>query len=89
MKRVERLMDFNEPIKEAYFPKMDSQVASRSWPARVANQKLSNLKRDVDQIQVDLDQMNRWRDRIFDAINSGVVRGVSEILNLNCYSVKI
>lgn len=77
MKRTERLMDFDQPIKEAYFPKMDSLVASRSWPSRVANQRLSNLKREVDQIVVDLDDMKRWRDRIFDAINSGFVRGVS------------
>lgn len=80
MKRVERLIDFDQPIKEAYFPKLDSLVASRSWPARVANQTLSNLRREVDQIVVDIDDMKRWRDRIFEAINSGFVRGVSTVL---------
>lgn len=79
MNRVERFMDFDQPIKEAYFPKMDSLVASRSWPARVANQKLSNLRREVDQITLDIDELKRWRDRIFDAINSGTVRLVSHL----------
>lgn len=67
-------MDFDEPIKEAYFPKMDSLVASRSWPSRVANQKLNNLRREVDQITIDIDELKRWRDRIFDAISTGTVR---------------
>ncbi|CAH1106365.1 unnamed protein product [Psylliodes chrysocephalus] len=74
MKRVERFIDWRQPIAEAYFPKLDSLVASRSWPARVANQKLSNLRREVDQITTDIDDMERWRDRIFNAISSGVAR---------------
>ncbi|CAH1163694.1 unnamed protein product [Phaedon cochleariae] len=74
MKRVERFIDWTSEISEAYFPKLDSLVASRSWPARVANQKLSNLRRETDQITIDLDDMVRWRDRIYAAINSGVVR---------------
>lgn len=77
MKRVDRFIDWNQPIKEAYFPKLDSLVASRSWPARVANQRLSNLKRESDQVVVDIDDLVRWRDRIFDAIHSGVAQGVS------------
>ncbi|CAH1106364.1 unnamed protein product [Psylliodes chrysocephalus] len=74
MKRVERFIDWRQPIAEAYFPKLDSLVASRSWPARVANQRLSNLRREVDQISTDIDEMERWRDRIFNAISSGVAR---------------
>ncbi|XP_023012803.2 phenoloxidase 1 [Leptinotarsa decemlineata] len=74
LKRVERFIDFRGEIPEAYFPKLDSLVASRSWPARVANQKLSNLKRESDQIQIDLDDLQRWRDNIVAAINSGFVR---------------
>lgn len=67
-------MDFDEPIQEAYFPKMDSLVASRPWPSRVANQRLNNLRREVDQITLDIDELKRWRDRIFDAISTGTVR---------------
>ncbi|CAH0557366.1 unnamed protein product [Brassicogethes aeneus] len=74
LKRVERYIDWHAPIKEAYFPKLDSLVASRAYPARVADQKISNLRRNVDQITVDVDDMIRWRDRIFEAIHSGFVR---------------
>lgn len=76
MRRVERLTSLKEPIKEAYFPKLDSLVASRSYPARVANQAPSNLNREVDQIQQDIDDMERWRDRIFAAIHQGYVENV-------------
>ncbi|CAG9825512.1 unnamed protein product [Phaedon cochleariae] len=74
MKRVERFTNFEEPIQEAYFPKLDSIVASRTWPARVANMRLRNLRREADQITLDVDEMRRWRDRIFEAIHSGVIR---------------
>ncbi|KAJ8948073.1 hypothetical protein NQ318_008424 [Aromia moschata] len=74
MKRAERFIDWRSEIKEAYFPKLDSLVASRFWPARMENQKLSNLRREVDQINIDIDELERWNDRIFEAINSGVVR---------------
>ncbi|XP_050510955.1 phenoloxidase 1-like [Diabrotica virgifera virgifera] len=74
LQRVERFIDWRKAIPEAYFPKLDSLVSSRSWPARVANQKLSNLRRETDQITQDIDDLERWRDRIFDAIHSGNAR---------------
>lgn len=77
MKRVERLIDWDSPIKEAYFPKLDSLVASRSWPARVTGQKIQNLKREVDGIVLDIDHMKRWKDRIYEAIHSGQIVDVS------------
>uniref|UniRef100_A0A6P7FJQ8 Phenoloxidase 1-like n=1 Tax=Diabrotica virgifera virgifera TaxID=50390 RepID=A0A6P7FJQ8_DIAVI len=74
MKRTERFINWRQPIKEAYFPKLDSLVSSRAWPSRVADQTLSNLKREVDQITLDVDDLERWRDRIFEAIQSGKVK---------------
>ncbi|XP_018333662.1 phenoloxidase 1 isoform X2 [Agrilus planipennis] len=71
LNRVERLIKWREPIPEGYFPKLDSIVASRAWPARVANQRLSNLSRDQDQIHADIDTLERWRDRIYEAIHQG------------------
>lgn len=38
--RVRRLNHFRDPIPEAYFPKLDSGVASRNWPSRQANSTL-------------------------------------------------
>ncbi|KAF2892247.1 hypothetical protein ILUMI_13924, partial [Ignelater luminosus] len=72
--RVKRFIDWRSPIPEAYFPKLDSLVASRAYPARVANQKIQDLRREQDQVRIDIDQLERWRDRIFTAIHSGVVR---------------
>ena len=60
-----------EPIPEAYFPKLDSLVASRTWPSRPVNQTPSDVNREIDQIRVNIDDLDRWRDRIFDAIHSG------------------
>ena len=76
LKRVERLEDFNQPIKEAYFPKLDSVVASRAYPARVANQKMQNIDRAVDRVRLDVDELKRWSNRILDAIQKGTVMNV-------------
>lgn len=77
--RVARFNDLRQPIKEAYFPKMDSLVASRAWPARAANTKLSDINREADQLKLDISDLDRWRERIFTAIHSGAVMGVSRI----------
>lgn len=75
--RVERFVDLKQPIKEAYFPKLDSLVASRAWPARSANTTLQNLNRPANRLKQDVDDLKRWSDRIHEAINSGFVRLVS------------
>ncbi|GLV34926.1 Prophenoloxidase 2 [Carabus blaptoides fortunei] len=71
--RTERLLDWSKPIPEAYFPKLDSLVSSRGWPARVENSKLSDVRREKDQISTDISDLERWRDRIYAAIHSGTV----------------
>jgi tyrosinase len=71
LKRATRFNDFKQAIQEAYFPKLDSLVASRSWPARVGNQRLKDLNREVDQIKQDVDDLKRWSDRIYAAIHQG------------------
>ncbi|XP_005179890.1 phenoloxidase 2 [Musca domestica] len=69
--RVARFNNFREPISEGYFPKMDSLVASRSWPPRFNNIKLSDLNRESDQINVDINDLERWRNQIMEAIHKG------------------
>lgn len=76
LKRVARFNDYTKPIAEAYFPKLDSLVASRSWPARVANQSLSDLNREVDQIKQDVEDLKRWSDRVYAAIHQGFATDV-------------
>ncbi|XP_017787164.1 PREDICTED: phenoloxidase 2-like [Nicrophorus vespilloides] len=73
LKRVVKYSEFEKPIKEAYFPKLDSLVSSRTYPARVSNQVLQNLNRQQDEIVMDVAALERWRDRIFGAIHSGFV----------------
>lgn len=76
--RVGRLNNFREAIKEGYFPKMDSLVASRAWPPRFNNTRISDLNRELDQIRVDVSDLERWRDRIFDAIHNEAATDVSK-----------
>lgn len=72
-----RVVPFNnlrEPLAEGYFPKLDSLVASRSWPGRPAQTPLRDLNREADQIQVTLADMERWREAFFQAIRQGAVQ---------------
>jgi tyrosinase len=73
MARVKRLNNMREPIAEAYFPKMTSLVASRAWPSRVANTKMMDLNRELDQIRSQVSDLERWRDRFYEAIHQGFV----------------
>lgn len=73
LSRVKRFINWQEPIPEGYFPKLDSLVASRTWPARTAGATLKDINRPVDQLNFDIQDLQRWRDRIFDAIHTGTV----------------
>lgn len=75
--RVTRFNNLREPISEGYFPKLDSLVASRAWPARSANTALSDLDREADQIKNDVSDLERWRDRFVEACHQGYVIDVS------------
>lgn len=57
--RVGRLNNFRAPIPEGYFPKLDSLVASRSWPARISGATLKDLNRELDQVRIDLSKKIR------------------------------
>ncbi|XP_058457196.1 phenoloxidase 2-like [Malaya genurostris] len=73
LQRVKRLNNLREPIAEGYFPKLDSLVASRTWPGRVDNAVIKDLNREVDQIKQDVADVERWIDRIYEAIHQGYV----------------
>lgn len=73
---MERLIDFNEPINLGYFPKLDGIISGRTWPGRVANLKMQDIKRGFEEITVKLGDMERYRQRIYDAIHSGTYRMV-------------
>ncbi|XP_063697465.1 phenoloxidase 2-like [Culicoides brevitarsis] len=71
--RVKSFNDFRKPISEGYFPKMDSSVASRAWPGRADNISLSDINRETDQIQLQIADLELWRDRILQAIDQMAV----------------
>ncbi|XP_055551442.1 phenoloxidase 2 [Wyeomyia smithii] len=73
LQRVKRLNNLREPIAEGYFPKLDSLVASRTWPGRVNNAMIKDLNREADQIKQDVSDVERWIDRIYEAIHQGYV----------------
>jgi len=77
MARVQPFNNLDEPIAEGYFPKMDSLVASRAYPPRFDNTRLSDVDRPNNQLRVGIDDMKRWRERIYEAIHQGYVLDVS------------
>lgn len=77
MARVKRFNDFRQPMTEGYFPKMDSSVSSRSWPARPDNVPLQDINREIDQIRLDVADLERWRDRFIEAIHQSAVTNES------------
>ncbi|OXU22254.1 hypothetical protein TSAR_002572 [Trichomalopsis sarcophagae] len=72
--RARRLMNLREPIPEAYFPKLDSMVAGRAWPARPAGFVLSDVNRAADAMRFDLSDIELYRDRIMEAVHTRQVR---------------
>lgn len=71
--RTKRFNNFREPIPEGYFPKMDNSVASRAWPARADNTPIQDLNRELDQVRLDVADLERWRDRILEAVHQMAV----------------
>lgn len=71
--RTQRFNNYREPIEEAYFPKMDSLVASRAWPSRPANTTVKDLNRELDQVKFDVRDLESWTTRFVDACHQGFV----------------
>ncbi|XP_046384805.1 phenoloxidase 1-like [Ischnura elegans] len=73
LSRVTRLLNLRDPIQEGYFPKLDVTVAGRVWQPRHAGALLKDINREPDQMRFDLEDLDRWRSRILDAIHTGAV----------------
>ncbi|XP_016984437.1 phenoloxidase 3-like [Drosophila rhopaloa] len=73
MASVQPLNNLDETIAEGYFPKMDSLVASRAYPPRSDNTRLSDVNRPTERLRVGIDEMKRWRERIYQAIHQRFV----------------
>ncbi|KXJ82708.1 hypothetical protein RP20_CCG011780 [Aedes albopictus] len=71
--RVKSLTNLREPIPEAYFPKMIRSSNARSYPGRHANITLQDVNRVDNNTNVQVNDLERWRDRILEAIDQGFV----------------
>ncbi|XP_043262276.1 phenoloxidase 1 [Colletes gigas] len=71
--RVKRFIDWHEPIPEAYFPKLDSIVAGRKWPARSGGSVLKDIDRAAEKLRFDIQDLERWRDRIYASIHAASI----------------
>ncbi|CAB3366920.1 Hypothetical predicted protein [Cloeon dipterum] len=75
--RTVRLQNFAEPIPEAYFPKLTSQIASRNWQSRPGGLRMRDINREADQLKVDIADLERWRARFLEAIERGRVESTN------------
>lgn len=76
--RVKKFNNWDEPIPEAYYPKLDSLTTSRGWPPRQANMRWQDVNRESDNLRVSIADMKRWRKNVEEAIATGMVRNVSK-----------
>ncbi|CAH0713851.1 unnamed protein product, partial [Brenthis ino] len=84
--RVKKFNNWDEPIPEAYYPKLDSLTTSRGWPPRQANMRWQDVNRVPDNLRVSVADMQRWRKNVEEAIATGMVRnrdGSMSPLNIN------
>ncbi|XP_045454384.1 phenoloxidase subunit 1-like [Melitaea cinxia] len=74
LSRTRPYEDFRKPIEEGYFPKLASGVASRTWQPRFAGTIPSDINRPGDDIQIDVFDMEIFKERIQQAIENMAVR---------------
>lgn len=74
---MKKFSNWQEPIPEAYYPKLDSLTSQRGWPPRQGNMAWQDLNRPVDGLNVTISDMERWRANVEDAISRGTVEMVN------------
>lgn len=65
---VVALNNFNKPIPEGYFSKLNTYAESHSWAARAKNSILCDLDRPEEWLTLDINEFQRWIDRVCNAI---------------------
>lgn len=63
------LSNLRERIPEGYFPKIVRSLNNRAYPARPDNILLQDINRDDNVVEIA--DLERWRDRIYQAIDQG------------------
>ncbi|XP_046384836.1 phenoloxidase 2-like [Ischnura elegans] len=67
--RVVRLLELRKEISEGYFPKLYCSIASKTWASRSANSKISDVRREEMGFVFDIEDLERWKTRIVEAIH--------------------
>jgi hypothetical protein len=73
--RVQPLNNLRERIPEGYFPKIIRSTNNRAYPPRASQTTLKDINREETTVEVA--DLERWRDRIFEAIAQGFVLDTS------------
>ncbi len=71
LEKAKPLTNLRTVIPEAYFPKIIRSKLNRAYPPRVANMTLQDVNR-IDAV-VEVADIERWRDRVYQAIDQGQV----------------
>ncbi|XP_055688055.1 phenoloxidase 2-like [Lutzomyia longipalpis] len=82
--RVKLLNNLREVIPEGYFPKIVRSSSNQTYPPRFTNTTLKDINRPEDSVVVEISDLERWRDRIFEAIDQGfVINSSGQRINLD------
>lgn len=73
------LSNFDVPIQEGYFPKLCTQHLEHSWASRVDASHICDLHRPYEGLLIQKTQLQRWIDRVCNAIELGVILDVSQL----------
>ncbi len=65
------LNNFRIPMAEAYFPKLVRGKSGKPFPPRHTNSFMSDVHRPKDFALLEVGDLERWRDRIYHAIDQG------------------
>ncbi|GAB0093865.1 Phenoloxidase 2 [Sergentomyia squamirostris] len=71
--KVRRMNNVREVIPEGYFPKIVRSSSNQTYPPRFSNITLSDIDRPEDSVVVELSDLERWKNRILEAIDQGFV----------------
>ena len=66
--------NLREPIPEAYFSKLNSSIASKSYPGRPQYLTPSDTKRPDDNLDFTIDDFDLYYNRIMEAIHTRTVK---------------
>lgn len=63
--------DYRQIIADGYYPKMTTETSQRNIPPRQDEVYWKDLKRSEDDVVLTVTDVERWRERIFNAIDKG------------------